>query len=350
MGRNAVARVSTFLRKATMKKHLLALAILSAFNAAHAQSSVTLYGVADAAIERVKGATGVTRLSSGQQQGSRWGLRGTEDLGGGMNAQFVLEAGINLDAGTAGQSGRAFGRQSFVGLGGGFGTVRLGRQYSPMDDVASIAGTKVYDVLSVVPILGNGDYNRVDNAINYLSPNFGGFSFQVQRSLGNEGATAGSPDFQKQTSANLMYSGGPLTLALGLQSVDDNSAAAGDQDADEVLLAGSYAFGDFKVTAYHANTDLGTNDDMKVTGIGGAYTFGANTVSAAIAKARDVRGIADDDASIFTLQGSHNLSKRTALYAHYTRVSNDGFANLGFNAPTPGGSSTGIQFGVRHRF
>lgn len=334
-----------------MKKHLLALAILSAFGAAHAQSSVTLYGVADAAIERVKGATGVTRLSSGQQQGSRWGLRGTEDLGGGLNASFVLEAGINLDAGTSGQGGRAFGRQSFVGLGGGFGTVRLGRQYSPMDDVAGIAGTKVYDVLSVVPILGNGDYNRVDNAITYLSPNFGGVTFQLQRSLGAENATAASPDFQKQTSANVMYSGGPLTLGLGLQNVDDTSdTVAGDQDADEVLLAGTYAIGAFKILAYYANTDLGTADNMKVGGLGGAYTFGANTVSAVIAKAQDVRGVTGDDATIFTLQGSHNLSKRTALYAHYTRVSNDGAATLGFNAPTPGGSSTGIQFGVRHRF
>lgn len=334
-----------------MNKHLTALAVASLCGAASAQSSVTLYGVADAAIERVKGATGVTKLASGQQQGSRWGLRGTEDLGGGMNAQFVLEAGINLDAGTLGQGGRAFGRQSYVGLGGGFGTVRLGRQYSPMDDVAGIAGTKTYDVLSRVPILGNGDYNRVDNAINYLSPNFGGMSFQLQRSLGDEGLTAGSPNFQEQTSANLMYSGGPLTLGLGLQRVDDiSSGSAGDQEADEVLLAGSYAFGDFKLTAYHANTDLGTSDDMKVTGVGGAYSFGANLVSLAVAKARSVNGVAGNDATLFTLQGSHNLSKRTALYAHYTRVSNDGAATLGFNAPTPGGNSSGMQFGIRHRF
>lgn len=337
-----------------MKKHFLALAVLSAFGAAHAQSNVTLYGVADAAIERVKGATTVTRLASGQQYGSRWGVRGTEDLGGGLNAHFVLEAGLNLDMGTSAQGGRAFGRQSFVGLGGGFGAVRLGRQYSPMDDIASIAGTKVYDVLSVVPIIGNGDYNRVDNALTYLSPNWGGLSFQVQHSLGAENLpTNASPDFQKQTSANLMFASGPLTVGLGLQSVaDGNSVLAGDQGIDAALLAGSYSFGDFKLTAYGDSEDRGEGK-MKVYGLAGAYTFGASTVSLGVAKARDVSGVAanqDDDATLLTLQGSYNLSKRTALYAHYTRVSNGAQSALGFNSPLADQTSSGVQLGIRHRF
>ncbi|WP_382324125.1 porin [Hydrogenophaga sp. UC242_50] len=154
-----------------MKKHAIALAALGLVSGyASAQSSVTLYGVVDVALERVKGATSVTRVTSGQQQGSRWGLRGTEDLGGGLKATFLLESGFNADVGTLGQGGRLFGRQGYVGLGGNWGTVRLGRQYTPMDDIASIIGTKVYDVVSVVPIIGNGDYNRVDNAITYVSP------------------------------------------------------------------------------------------------------------------------------------------------------------------------------------
>ncbi len=337
-----------------MKKTCLSLAVLAACGAASAQSSVTLYGVADAAVERVKGSTSTVRVTSGQQQGSRWGLRGTEDLGGGMSANFVMEAGINLDAGTAGQGGRAFGRQVFVGLNGGFGGLRLGRQYSPMDDVASIAGTKVYDIMSVVPIIGNGDYNRVDNAITYLSPKWGGLTFQVQHSLGAERATSdASKNFQKQTSAHAMYANGPLTIGLGLQSVADNDGAvAGDQEVDAVLLAGSYAFGDFKVTAYYDTEDRG-NTKMKLLGLGGGYTFGANVVSVAIAKARNVSGVAanaDDDATLLTLQGLHNLSKRTAVYAHYTRVSNGAQSALGFNAPLAGQNSSGVQVGIRHRF
>jgi predicted porin len=336
-----------------MKKQLTALAVASLCGAASAQSSVTVYGVADAAVESVKGATTVTRLASGQQQGSRWGVRGVEDLGGGLSAQFLLEAGINLDTGTLAQGGRGFGRQSYVGLGGGFGALRLGRQYSPMDDIASIVGTKVYDVLSVVPVIGNGDYNRVDNAITYLSPNFGGLTLQLQHSLGAERlSTDASADFQQQTSAHAMYVSGPLTLGLGLQRVADaDGTAAGDQPINAVLLAGTYSFGALKLTGYYDSEDRGV-DKMKVLGAALGYTWGNTTASVGLARARDVggAGAADDDATLLTLQGSHNLSKRTALYAHYTGVSNGNDAALGFNSPVAGQHSSGIQLGIRHRF
>jgi hypothetical protein len=208
-------------RKAMMKKTLLAVAVLGAFaGTAAAQSSVTLYGVADANVERIKGATSLTRISSGGVQGSRWGLRGTEDLGGGLKAVFQLESGFNIDTGTSGQGGALFGRQAYVGLAGSFGAVRLGRQYSPMDDVAGMVGTKTHDVLSVVPIIGNGDYNRVNNAVTYLTPNFGGFTAQVQYSLGAENQnTNTSKDFQKQYSMHAMYSGGPFSAGLSVMRV-----------------------------------------------------------------------------------------------------------------------------------
>jgi predicted porin len=215
-----------------MNRNLTVFAMLSLVGGlASAQSSVTLYGVVDVAVERIKGATSLVRLSSGQQQGSRWGLRGVEDLGGGLKASFVLEAGFNADLGTSGQGGRMFGRQAFLGLGGGWGTVRLGRQYTPMDDIAGIVGTKGYDVLSVVPIIGNGDYNRVNNAITYLSPALAGTVFQLQYSLGEERAsTDASADFDKQVSAHALYTKGPLTAGLGLMKVTDaNGTTAGKQ-------------------------------------------------------------------------------------------------------------------------
>lgn len=336
-----------------MKKHLLALALFSALGVVHAQSYVMLYGVADVALERVEGATTATRLTSGQQLGSRLGMRGVEDLGSGLSAQFLIEAGLDVDQGTLAQGGRAFGRQSFVGLGGGFGAVRLGRQYTPMDDIASIVGTKPYDVLTVVPIVGNGDYHRADNAITYLSPNFGGLTFQLQHSRGAErpGADA-SPDFQQQTSAHVLYASGPLTLGLGLQRVaDGDGMVAGDQRINAVLLAGSYSFDAFKLTAYADSEDKGIGR-LKVYGLAGAYSFGSNTVSLGVAKARDVSGLdaPDDDATLFTLQGSHNLSHRSALYAHYTRVRNGAHAALGFNNPVPCCASSGVQIGIRHQF
>ena len=339
-----------------MKKTLLAVAVLGAFaGTAAAQSSVTLYGVADAAVERIKGANSLTRITSGQQFGSRWGLRGTEDLGGGLKAVFQLESGFNIDTGTSGQGGALFGRQAYVGLAGGFGAVRLGRQYSPMDDVAGMVGTKVYDVLSVVPIIGNGDYNRVNNAVTYLTPNFGGFTAQVQYSLGAENLnTNTSKDFQKQYSMHAMYSGGPFSAGLSLMRViDSNGTTAGKQGIDAVLAVAAYDFGFAKFTGYFDQEDkLPGTAKMKVYGLSAAIPFGATTLALGAAQAKNVTGssASGDDANLFTVQLTHNLSKRTALYAHFTAVDNDSASALGFNSPSAGSNSNGVQFGIRHRF
>lgn len=338
-----------------MKKYLLALSVLGGFSGlASAQSSVTLYGVADVALESIKGATTLTRVSSGQQQGSRWGLRGNEDLGGGLKAVFQLESGFNLDTGASGQGGLLFGRQAYVGLEGQWGGVRLGRQYSPMDDIAGVVGTKTYDVLSVVPIIGNGDYNRVNNAITYLSPSLNGLTFQAQYSMGEERvATDASEDFGKQYSAYALYVRGPWTAGLAYMSVIDAvGTTAGKQGKNAVLLAGSYDFGTVKLSAYYDEEDKAA-EKLSVMGLAAAFKFGATTVSVGAAKARNVNGSAaalSDDATLFTLQASHDLSKRTALYANVTTVSNDEASALGFNSPVAGSSSNGVQFGVRHRF
>ncbi len=313
-----------------------------------------MYGVVDVAVERVKGATSLTRVTSGQQQGSRWGLRGSEDLGGGLKALFVLETGFNADTGTLGQGGRMFGRQSFVGLGGGWGAVRLGRQYTPMDDIVSIIGTKTYDVLSVVPIIGNGDYNRVDNALTYVSPTVANTVFQLQYSLGEERvSTNTSADFAKQASAHALYAHGPLTAGISLMRVTDaDGVLAGRQGRDAVLLVGAYDFGGFTLSGYYDAEDKAAKK-LKVYGVAAAFKFGQTTVSVGAAQAKDVNGsaaAASDDARLYTLQASHNLSKRTAIYGHLTAVDNDTASALGFNSPVAGSNSNGIQVGLRHRF
>ena len=135
-----------------MKKSLIALAVLAASGAAMAQSSVTLYGVADAAVTYVNGLDNWTGLNSGANKTSRLGFRGVEDLGGGLKANFVLEGGFNLDAGDgksggATDSGFQFKRQSTVGLAGNFGEVRLGRELT-----AAYNATARYDVFGSVGI------------------------------------------------------------------------------------------------------------------------------------------------------------------------------------------------------
>lgn len=129
-----------------MKKSLLALGVLGAFaGAAHAQSSVTLYGIIDAGVQYVSktggnlSSTATTaknfQFANGNLQGSRWGLKGAEDLGGGLKAIFVLENGFSLGNGTLGQNGRMFGRQAYVGLSSATaGTLTIGRQYDSVVD------------------------------------------------------------------------------------------------------------------------------------------------------------------------------------------------------------------------
>ncbi|MDP2985562.1 porin, partial [Hydrogenophaga sp.] len=117
-------------------------------------------------------------------------------------------------------------------------------------------------------------------------------------------------------------------------------------------LAGAYDFGSFKLSAYYDAEDKAAKK-LKVYGLAAAFKFGETTVSVGAAQAKDVNGsaaAASDDARLYTLQASHNLSKRTAIYGHLTAVDNDTASALGFNSPVAGSNSNGIQFGLRHRF
>lgn len=158
-----------------MKKSIVALAVLGALaGTASAQSSVTVYGVVDAGIVAEKGGAGgsVTKLTSGVASGSRIGFKGSEDLGGGLSALFLLENGFAVDNGALGQGGLLFGRQAFAGLGGGFGTVTFGRQYTPQYLTLALADPFVTgmagDAANIMPNTGNAS-SRMDNAIKYAS-------------------------------------------------------------------------------------------------------------------------------------------------------------------------------------
>lgn len=344
------------------RQHLIALAALCACTGladiASAQaSSVTIYGVADAALERIKGATSLTRLQSGQMHGSRWGLRGSEDLGGGLRAVFVLEQGFTIDNGQLGQGGRSFGRQAFVGLTGGFGAVRLGRQYTPFDDVAGLVGTKTYDVLNVGRAVGVENNDRLDNTITYLTPSIGGLVAQLQYSLGDERSTTdASKNSNKSYSTGGIYrSGGLLLAGAYINIIDVDGTTAGEQRRRAAMLVGGYDFGAVRFNVYGHGQGMGTSERKRIVGANVAAPFGAFTPSIGFAQVKNATGsAADDDAKIFTLQGRYDLSRRTWLYGNLTAVSNDGSAttgaNLGFNSPVRGDTSNGVQFGVRQAF
>ncbi|HTR07516.1 MAG TPA: porin, partial [Paraburkholderia sp.] len=174
-----------------MKKKFLTTAILATIaGAAHAQSSVTLYGSIDAGISynsHVKNATGgsssLWQYGDGVAQGSRWGLRGAEDLGGGLKAIFVLENGFNSGTGAAGQGGALFGRQAFVGLTKDtIGSLTFGRQYSFSTDVLgslystggnTVSGNWAYHFNDIDQLTSS----RINNSVKFQSVNISGFTF-----------------------------------------------------------------------------------------------------------------------------------------------------------------------------
>ncbi|MDS0858603.1 porin [Burkholderia pseudomultivorans] len=260
-----------------MKKSLLALVALGAFaGAAHAQSSVTLYGIIDEGLLFNNNAGGkhLYSMASGVMQGSRFGLRGTEDLGGGLKAIFTLENGFDVNNGKLGQGSLMFGRQAYVGLSSNFGTVTLGRQYdSVVDFVGPLeAGDQWGGYIAAHP----GDLDnfnnayRVNNAIKYTSPTYAGFSFGGLYSLGG---IAGQFARNQVWSLGAGYNNGPLVLGVGYLNARTPGNAGGMFNNGSTASAAPVSSPVYGAYANNANT-------YQVIGAGGAYTFGAATIGA----------------------------------------------------------------------
>jgi predicted porin len=265
-----------------MKKSLLALAALGAFaGAAHAQSSVTLYGIVDAGFVFNNNAGGqkLYALNSGNLQGSRWGLRGTEDLGGGLKAIFVLENGFNVMTGALGQGGDEFGRQAYVGFSSGFGTLTLGRQYDSVVDYTGAfeVGSQWATYFGAHPgdLDNMNNSNRVNNAIKYTSANYAGFTFGGLYSFGGQ---AGQFNRNQIWSLGAGYAQGPLQLGVGYLNVSNpNFSFFGNNATSKTpTTAGSVSnFPNSRVIGGFASAHR-----EEVISAGAAYTFGAATVGA----------------------------------------------------------------------
>lgn len=342
-----------------MKKSLLALALLGAFaGAASAQTNVTVYGVVDAGFAYTDNGTAkTTTMGSGIQSGSRLGFRGTEDLGGGMSAIFTLENGFNVDDGSQAQ-GRLFGRQAFVGLAGGFGAVKLGRQYHPIrvavDTIDPFNVGLAGDASRMFNVYGD----RGDNTINYSLPKLGGFSGQAAYSLGE---VAGSSSIGRQFGLSAGYAAGPVNVILAHH--DQNvatPAGLANGDARSTFLGGIY---DLRVVKLHAA--YAVSKDRTVTGattsdrdegmLGVSAPIGAGTILASYILRREDAGVANRDVDQWAIGYTYNLSKRTNLYTSYARLNNESAANVNFGAATgvPGAigqDRSTFNVGVRHKF
>ncbi|GAB4215965.1 MAG: porin [Rhodoferax sp.] len=328
-----------------MKKSLIALAVLAASGAAMAQSSVTTYGIADVWFGTVKaGGVTQTKLDSGGVAGSRWGLKGSEDLGGGLKANFDFQAGFGMDTGAGSSTtATAFSRQSWVGFSGGFGALRLGRTTTAFDDVNG-ASDAMFDS---APAPQNVNFkstkysSRQSNMIYYQAPKFGGFSGALSYALGEDKtATTGA---SSTTSLNLNYGAGPVAVQFGYQKED----TAAQDDTAFTRLGGSFDFGMAKAKlVYGKVTNMGQIKDAEAT----EWQLGADvpvskalTLSASYAKSTDNAVAGDAKRSGFGLAGAYTLSKRTFLYAaaSWNKTEKTGLAD----------AKTDIfALGVQHRF
>jgi len=300
----------------------------SAASAAFAQSSVTIYGRLNETIENQKVGTGsaVWKL---QNNSSRIGFKGTEDLGGGLKAGFQIEHGFAPDTGAA--NSVFWGRQSEVNLGSAnFGTVRLGNftseaYYATADYISmhnhdtGSSGDALYAYLS-----------QNTNKVAYHSPTFSGASFDFGRSLG-EGTGAVTYDMA------VNWANGPLQLGAGYERNNTSKA-------HQFAVRGLYEFGDFVVGAYFQRDKdafaVGNRTNIRLAGM---YTVGMTELHLNFGKAGKTGSVADSGASQFTAGVNYKLSKRTKVYGYYTRLDDD-------TASLYGGDFRSFAMGIRHNF
>jgi len=345
-----------------MKKSLLALAAISFAGAAAAQSSVTLFGIVDAAYGHVSaGGKSVNGISNSGINSSRLGFRGNEDLGGGMRANFWLEGQLQNDVGNGNATGGGldFRRQAWVGLSGGFGEVQFGRQYTPTfwnltiyDPFGTngVAQSLTPSMMSNIGAGNNTNAVRASNMIHYILPAaMGGFRGQAMYSFGEN---TGGIKTNNYLGFRVGYGAGPLSVDYAYGKTEGATDAT---DTKYNNVGASFDLGMVKPMIVWAQEKTGSGARINAWELGLTAPMGQGELRAAYSR-YDVKN-SSNDWNKLGLGYVYNLSKRTAMYAQYARVSNKGaqivaVSNNGLSAgaAAPGGSSTGYEFGVRHAF
>ncbi|WDZ95804.1 porin [Herbaspirillum sp. WKF16] len=386
-----------------MKKSLLALAVLGAFaGAAQAQSSVTIYGIVDSGVvytTKAVNAAGTGTgskfgVNSGVLQSSRLGFKGTEDLGGGMNALFVLESGFKNDTGALDDSkttNTLFRRKSLVGLSGNFGSVLLGRNTDYADVISSY--TSVGDFFGVTGAVGHNldrlEGSRSNNSVTYTTNSIAGFTGNLMYGFGEQ---AGQTSAGQAFNIGGKYDNGPLGLGInyyqskqGSTPADTNllvgtsglgdPTQAGNTAFKVLTLAASYQFGPARVYGNYSRvkqdlntaspTALGSKtlsaaNKADIYEIGTAYSLTPSLkLMGAVTHTRaDFNSSAKGKLTQFSLGTDYYMSKRTDLYAIVANIRASDMANTGVFGDAVGnntiggadGSQTAVAVGIRHKF
>ncbi len=360
-----------------MKQNVIAASVLALLaSAAHAQSSVTIYGIADAGfVHESGGAAGsVNKISSGVGSASRIGFRGTEDLGGGTSALFVLENGHRLDTGDVDAAGTIFNRQAYVGLKGRAGQLTVGRQHTPWHQALVQVGDPFstgYAGSSKNLFPDFGANVRTSNTVMYTTPVMGGLTAEAAYSAGEQ---AGSTKSGRQLGASLGYASGPLNVRLAYNHKNSDVAAAPGVtpltrgSGSNKLLTANY---DFKVVkAYLAfsvdkgfnSAPLGNNSnpyggiaptpstDGKEILLGAVVPAGPGNLVLTLQR-KDDRTMRNQDARSVGIGYLYQLSKRSTLYTVYGAIDNENGAGYTVaNNSESGSGDRAFNLGIRHAF
>lgn len=368
-----------------MKKKIVAVAACTVASLACAQSSVTLFGVVDAAVTYTTGSGPVStskwQLTNSANTFSRLGFRGTEDLGGGYAAGFWLEAGLQNDTGSGFSTntnnqasgntqpgGLTFNRRSTVSFLGPFGEVRLGRDYTPtfwntalfdpFGTGGGIGANQIY--FSALGGLVSPTGTRASNSVGYfLPPVLGGFYGQLMYAMGENDSNAVLPgpvplstkNDGDYAGARVGYLNGPFNIAL---STGKTRYAIGDLRVTN--LGAYYVFEplmSLKLMAEYYEESQGSVDGKGAL-VGFILPIGASEIKVSYAryKREPAGNLPEPTSSKIALGYIYNLSKRSAVYATVARLTNSNGASqaLGGVMTSPNHASTGTEFGIRHAF
>lgn len=313
-----------------MNKKILTLAVLGATaTAAHAQSSVTLYGLIDAGVSYVNHTGGYGKKTGkefeyqdGAASGTRWGMRGVEDLGNGLKAVFTLEGGFNSGTGSSNQGGNLFGRQAFVGLAqDGVGQVTFGRQYSFSTDILgakyanggnSVAGNWAYHFSDIDQLASS----RINNAVKFTSANFNGLTFGALYGFSNTSSFAGGPVGSGTASSRAYsfganYENGPFGLGAAYTDI----TYPGQTYGSSTLFTSS-------LPVAGTATAVGNLKDLRTFGVGGKFTYGPATAWALWTNTRleplPTLGLKNMVYNAFDAGAKYALTPALSLQGNYT--------------------------------
>lgn len=354
-----------------MKKSLIALAVFGAFSGAALAdgSNVQLYGLLDEGFQHFDNGThGSSQLSSGEALTSRFGMKGSEDLGSGLTASFQLEEGLgavnDLQAGSGTQP-----RVADVALSGSFGTVAAGRMATfNHNDIAATDPFGIGMTGNVNQIGGKGLVSALDpvartTALAYVSPNFSGVTLGAAwTTAGN--ATGFNTTGQATTGAWTLHGGyanGPITANVDYIVVNSGTVSLGNttKASKDYLLTGTYDFGVAKLAAAYGDNkpDAGNGDEHSAWMLGVTVPVGPGNILASYAVGKDK--VTSGQGKQFAVGYQYNLSKRTSLYTSYAHISNDGTYGAyvtgqtgadSLAAPGYGQSSSGFDLGMIVKF